>query len=215
MSRTRSRFQAPTAPQGSTPPLAESLAAARVETLNSGSSPSVSARMPCAHPRLKLSRHMTDSEVRATSVAGPGRTASRRKMPWPEKWSSFICGRRMKSLSSIEPGSCAPPVFSSPPCSLSPRVAERPSVIRTISRGRLHPLPPHRAREGGRVRASNIFRKNIDDLCQECHAASLEDNINHRVGIRPSMKVPEDLHLNENGEYPASPVMPPRRVCKH
>ncbi len=46
----------------------------------------------------------------------------------------------------------------------------------------------------------NVFRKDIDDLCQECHAAALEDNINHRVGIRPSMKVPEDLHLNQNGE---------------
>ena len=52
----------------------------------------------------------------------------------------------------------------------------------------------------GRVLQRNVFRKDIDDLCQECHAASLEDNINHRVGIRPSMKVPEDLHLNENGE---------------
>lgn len=52
----------------------------------------------------------------------------------------------------------------------------------------------------GRVLQRNVFRKNIDDLCQECHAASLEDNINHRVGIRPSMKVPEDLHLNEKGE---------------
>ncbi len=52
----------------------------------------------------------------------------------------------------------------------------------------------------GRILQHNVFRKNIDDLCQECHAASLEDNINHRVGIRPSMKVPEDLHLNENGE---------------
>ena len=52
----------------------------------------------------------------------------------------------------------------------------------------------------GRVLQRNVFRKDIDDLCQECHAASLEDNINHRVGIRPSMKVPEDLHLNEKGE---------------
>jgi len=46
----------------------------------------------------------------------------------------------------------------------------------------------------------NVFRKNIDELCQECHAAALEDNINHRVGIRPSMKVPADLPLNEKGE---------------
>jgi predicted CXXCH cytochrome family protein len=52
----------------------------------------------------------------------------------------------------------------------------------------------------GRVLQRNVFRKDIDDLCQECPAATLEDNINHRVGIRPSMKVPEDLHLNENGE---------------
>ena len=52
----------------------------------------------------------------------------------------------------------------------------------------------------GRVLQGNLFRKDIDDLCQECHAASLEDNINHRVGIRPSMKVPDDLHLNRNGE---------------
>jgi len=52
----------------------------------------------------------------------------------------------------------------------------------------------------GRVLQRNVFRKNIDDLCQECHAAALEDNINHRVGIRPSMKVPEDLHLSQNGE---------------
>lgn len=45
-----------------------------------------------------------------------------------------------------------------------------------------------------------VFRKNIDDLCQECHAAALEDNLNHRVGIRPSMRVPDDLHLSEKGE---------------
>jgi predicted CXXCH cytochrome family protein len=46
----------------------------------------------------------------------------------------------------------------------------------------------------------SVFRKNIDELCQECHAASLEDNLNHRVGIRPSMRVPDDLRLNERGE---------------
>ncbi len=45
-----------------------------------------------------------------------------------------------------------------------------------------------------------VFRKNIDSLCQECHEASLEDNLNHRVGIRPSMRVPEDLHLSPAGE---------------
>lgn len=45
-----------------------------------------------------------------------------------------------------------------------------------------------------------VFRKNIDSLCQECHEAALEDNLNHRVGIRPSMKIPEDLHLSPNGE---------------
>jgi predicted CXXCH cytochrome family protein len=52
----------------------------------------------------------------------------------------------------------------------------------------------------GRPLQGAVFRKNVDDLCQECHAAALEDNINHRVGIRPSMKVPEDLHLNGRGE---------------
>jgi len=52
----------------------------------------------------------------------------------------------------------------------------------------------------GRPLQGTVFRKNIDDLCQECHAAALEDNLNHRVGIRPSMKVPEDLRLNERGE---------------
>jgi predicted CXXCH cytochrome family protein len=52
----------------------------------------------------------------------------------------------------------------------------------------------------GRSVQKNVFRRNIDDLCQECHAAALEDNLNHRVGIRPSMKVPVDLHLNERGE---------------
>lgn len=45
-----------------------------------------------------------------------------------------------------------------------------------------------------------VFRKDIDSLCQECHEASLEDNLNHRVGIRPSMKIPEDLHLSPTGE---------------
>jgi len=45
-----------------------------------------------------------------------------------------------------------------------------------------------------------VFRKSIDSLCQECHEAALEDNLNHRVGIRPSMKVPEDLHLSPTGE---------------
>ncbi|HWR97795.1 MAG TPA: cytochrome c3 family protein [Candidatus Methanoperedens sp.] len=52
----------------------------------------------------------------------------------------------------------------------------------------------------GRAFQRTLFRKNIDDLCQECHAAALEDNLNHRVGIRPSMRVPADLHLNERGE---------------
>ena len=52
----------------------------------------------------------------------------------------------------------------------------------------------------GRPLQRGVFRRNIDDLCQECHAAALEDNLNHRVGIRPSMKVPEDLRLNERGE---------------
>jgi predicted CXXCH cytochrome family protein len=52
----------------------------------------------------------------------------------------------------------------------------------------------------GRAIQGKTFRKNIDDLCQECHAASLEDNINHRVGIRPSMRVPADLPLTEKGE---------------
>jgi predicted CXXCH cytochrome family protein len=52
----------------------------------------------------------------------------------------------------------------------------------------------------GRALQPSVFRKNIDDLCQECHAASLEDNLNHRVGIRPSMSVPDDLHLSERGE---------------
>lgn len=45
-----------------------------------------------------------------------------------------------------------------------------------------------------------VFRKNIDSLCQECHEAALEDNLNHRVGIRPSMRVPEDLHLSPEGK---------------
>lgn len=45
-----------------------------------------------------------------------------------------------------------------------------------------------------------VFRKNIDNLCQECHEAALEDNLNHRVGIRPSMRVPDDLHLSSQGE---------------
>lgn len=52
----------------------------------------------------------------------------------------------------------------------------------------------------GRQLQRTVFRKNIDDLCQECHAAALEDNLNHRVGIRPSMRVPPDLRLNEKGE---------------
>jgi predicted CXXCH cytochrome family protein len=52
----------------------------------------------------------------------------------------------------------------------------------------------------GRALQRGVFRKNIDDLCQECHAAALEDNLNHRVGIRPSMRVPDDLHLSEKGE---------------
>ena len=52
----------------------------------------------------------------------------------------------------------------------------------------------------GRTLQRTVFRKSIDDLCQTCHAASLEDNLNHRVGIRPSMKVPPDLHLSDRGE---------------
>ena len=51
-----------------------------------------------------------------------------------------------------------------------------------------------------RIVQKRVFRKSIDSLCQECHEAALEDNLNHRVGIRPSMKVPEDLHLSANGE---------------
>lgn len=74
--------------------------------------------------------------------------------------------------------------------------ARNPHEFQQIGCNHCHVLVPGQ----GRVLQGNIFRKNIDDLCQECHAASLEDNINHRVGIRPSMKVPRDLHLNEKGE---------------
>lgn len=81
----------------------------------------------------------------------------------------------------------------------SPAVAapeRNPHDFKQVDCTHCHVLVPGQ----GRVMQRNVFRKDIDDLCQECHAASLEDNLNHRVGIRPSMKVPQDLHLNENGE---------------
>lgn len=45
-----------------------------------------------------------------------------------------------------------------------------------------------------------VFRRDISELCLECHEDSIENQINHRIGMKPSMKVPEDLHLSSNGE---------------
>jgi predicted CXXCH cytochrome family protein len=84
--------------------------------------------------------------------------------------------------------------LASGPAATAP--AGNPHEFQRIGCTHCHVLVPGQ----GRVLQRNVFRKNIDDLCQECHAAALEDNLNHRVGIRPSMKVPEDLHLNEKGE---------------
>jgi predicted CXXCH cytochrome family protein len=44
-----------------------------------------------------------------------------------------------------------------------------------------------------------VFRKDISELCLECHEDSRENQINHRTGIKPSMKVPDDLHLGPDG----------------
>jgi predicted CXXCH cytochrome family protein len=60
-----------------------------------------------------------------------------------------------------------------------------------------------------------VFRKNIDSLCQECHEAALEDNLNHRVGIRPSMRVPEDLHLSPKGELSCITCHNPHAEYRH
>jgi predicted CXXCH cytochrome family protein len=73
---------------------------------------------------------------------------------------------------------------------------ENPHDFQRIGCNHCHILVPGQSK----TVQKNVFRKNIDDLCQECHAASLEDNLNHRVGIRPSMRVPSDLHLNDKGE---------------
>ncbi len=45
-----------------------------------------------------------------------------------------------------------------------------------------------------------VFRRDISELCMECHSDSKENEINHRIGIIPSMRVPEDLHLGNRGE---------------
>lgn len=45
-----------------------------------------------------------------------------------------------------------------------------------------------------------VFRKDISELCLECHEDSKENQINHRIGIIPSMRVPDDLHLGTRGE---------------
>ncbi len=45
-----------------------------------------------------------------------------------------------------------------------------------------------------------VFRRDISELCLECHEDSKENQINHRIGIIPSMKVPDDLHLGARGE---------------
>jgi hypothetical protein len=50
------------------------------------------------------------------------------------------------------------------------------------------------------VITKRVFRKDISELCRECHEDSPANQINHRVGIVPSMSVPEDLHLGERGE---------------
>ncbi len=86
--------------------------------------------------------------------------------------------------------------LGAPSPSSTQQAAENPHDFQRIGCNHCHVLVPGQARGMQR----NIFRKNIDDLCQECHAAALEDNLNHRVGIRPSMRVPDDLHLNARGE---------------
>ena len=45
-----------------------------------------------------------------------------------------------------------------------------------------------------------VFRRDISELCLECHKDSAGNSVNHRVGIVPSMKVPDDLHLSPEGE---------------
>lgn len=45
-----------------------------------------------------------------------------------------------------------------------------------------------------------VFRRDISSLCSSCHEDSRANRINHRVGVIPSMKVPEDLHLGGRGE---------------
>ncbi len=45
-----------------------------------------------------------------------------------------------------------------------------------------------------------VYRHDISLLCLQCHADSRDNQVNHRIGIVPSMKVPEDLKLGSRGE---------------
>lgn len=42
------------------------------------------------------------------------------------------------------------------------------------------------------------FRDNINTLCNFCHKK--DKGLSHVVGVKPSMTIPEDFHLGENGE---------------
>jgi predicted CXXCH cytochrome family protein len=45
-----------------------------------------------------------------------------------------------------------------------------------------------------------VYRHDISSLCLECHNDSRDNRVNHRIGIVPSMKVPDDLKLGSRGE---------------
>lgn len=50
---------------------------------------------------------------------------------------------------------------------------------------------------GDPASAGSLFQRDIDRLCKECHDRA--ENVSHPVGMTPSMRVPEDLHLDWQG----------------
>lgn len=64
--------------------------------------------------------------------------------------------------------------------------------------------PPHKFKEGQcafchlNYEPPFLFRDNINTLCNYCHKN--DKALSHIVGLKPSMQLPAELHLDENGE---------------
>lgn len=67
-----------------------------------------------------------------------------------------------------------------------------------------HNVPPHQFKEGQcsfchiNYEPPFYFRESISSLCNYCHGK--RNVLSHIVSVKPSMQIPEELHLDSNGE---------------